>query len=564
MLTTENAINQILEHMRTISSATIPQTLITIQHNQISAEEDRETIKNLRPEDEKAINDILVTYYIDNPTPLAFNNLYESLINTLNNNAANKANGEYYTPESITTLISTCIETLAPASKGTSKILIDPTIGMGNLLLIVYSQLADHHYLPVEGNTLIGEELNPSTYRGAEVNLHPLELLHNSIQLKNGDTLSLEDYPNKDTKADLIIMNPPYSVKWDSKKNGSAERFTQYPLAPDKAADYQFIIHALSHLKKDGLMFSILPHGVLFRGNKEEAIRKQLIQEHKIKAIISLPENMFIHTAIPVTLIIWSHTGNDKGIMIIDASHDPLKVGKLNVLNPMHYMKIPYALTHEDIEGYSHLASYEEIRKNDYNLNIPRYVMPLSDEQPFSMGLIMHGYIPWQQIDDTIPLLTRIHPHLAEELFNQVENFPSYGQPREKKEQFISEYCDQHENEYRDYVTGALKRIDEECGILESRITAYRDAFPLVDPFALLSGDPNEVIHSEYVKEINALDKLCAESADNLQSILKEEHETASQLADMVAELQLAQDPHGEGRRLLDDLADYLKREYEV
>lgn len=559
MLTTENAINQILEHMRTISSAQIPETLITIQHNQISAEEDRETIKNLRPEDEEAITDILTTYYIDNPSPLAFNNLYESLIKAVNNASVNKANGEYYTPESITTLISTCIETLAPASKGTQKILMDPTIGMGNLLLIVYSQLVEHHYLPSEGNTLIGEELNSSTYLGAEVNLHPLELLHNSIQLKNGDTLSKDDYPNADTKADLIIMNPPYSVKWDSKNNGTAERFTEYPLAPDKAADYQFIIHALSHLKQDGLMFSILPHGVLFRGNKEEAIRKQLIQEHKIKAIISLPENMFINTNIPVTLIIWSRTGNDKGIMIIDASHDPLKDGKLNVLNPKHYMKIPYALTHEDIEGYSHLVSYEEIRKNDYNLNIPRYVMPLSDEQPFSMGLIMHGYIPWQQIDDTVQLLTLIHPHLVEELFKQVENYPSYGIPREKKEQFIKEYCDQHEEEYTAYVTDHLKRINEECGILESRITAYRDAFPSVDPFALLSDDPMEIIHQEYMKEISALDDLCETSFDNLNSILKEEHETASELADMVAELRLAQDPHGEGKRLLDDLAAYLK-----
>lgn len=559
MLTTETAINQILDHMRTINSANIPETLITIQHNQMSVEEDRETIKNLRPEDEEAINDILGTYYIDNPTPLAFNNLYEQLVKTLNNASVNKANGEYYTPESITTLVSSIIETLAPASKGTSKILMDPTIGMGNLLLIVYSQLVDHHYLPSEGNTLIGEELNPATYQGAEVNLHPLQLLHNTISLENGDTLSKEDYPDATVKADLIIMNPPYSVKWDSKNNGTAERFTNYPLAPDKAADYQFIIHALSHLKQDGLMFSILPHGVLFRGNKEEAIRKQLIQEHKIKAIISLPENMFINTQIPVTLIVWSHTGNDKGIMIIDASHDPQKNGKLNVLNPLHYMKIPYALTHEDIEGYSHLASYEEIMKNDYNLNIPRYVLPLSDEQPFSMGLIMHGYIPWQQIDDTVQLLTRIHPHLAEYCFTQVENFPSYGIPREKKEQLIKEYCDQHEEEYMAYVTSALTRIDAESGIIESRITAYRDAFPNVDPFALLSSDPMETIHGEYMKEINALDKLCEESFDNLESIMREEHETASELAGMVAELRLAQDPHGEGKRLLDDLAAYLK-----
>lgn len=559
MLTLETVTNQILEHMRTISSVNIPQTLIDIQYNRMCEVEDRETIKKLRPEDEEAINTILTTYYSDNPTPLAFNNLYERLMRTLNISSINKANGEYYTPESITTLISKCIETLRPASKGTSKILMDPTIGMGNLLLVAYNQLAEHHYLPSEGNTLIGEELNPSTYRGAEVNLHPLQLLNNTISLKNGDTLSKEDYPTADIKADLIIMNPPYSVKWDSKKQGAAERFTNYPLAPDKTADYQFIIHALSHLKQDGLMFSILPHGVLFRGNREEAIRKQLIQEHKIKAIISLPENMFINTQIPVTLIIWSHTGNDKGILFIDASRDPFKSGKQNVLDPLHYMKIPYALTHEDIEGYSHLASYEEIEKNDYNLNIPRYVMPLSDEQPFSMGLITHGYISWQQIDDTVQLLTRIHPHLADYCFTQVEDFPSYGVPREKKEQLIQEYCDQHEEEYIAYVTGALTRIDEECGIIESRITAYKDAFPGVDPFALLSDDPMETIRHEYMKEINTLDELCAESADSLESILKEEHETASELAAMVAELQLAQDPHGEGKRLLDDLAAYLK-----
>ena len=559
MLTIGTAINQILDHMRTINSVNIPQTLIDIQYNQIVSPEERETIKNLKEEDETAINDILTTYYKDNPTPLAFNNLYEQLIKTLNNSSVNKANGEYYTPESITTLVSTLIETLAPASKGTPKILMDPTIGMGNLLLIAYSQLVEHDYLPSRGNTLIGEELNPSTYRGAEFNLHPLHLLENTISLKSGDTLSIDDYPATDVKADLIIMNPPYSVKWDSKKNGTAQRFTDYPLAPDKTADYQFIIHALSHLKQDGLMFSILPHGVLFRGNKEEAIRKQLIQEHKIKAIVSLPENMFINTSIPVCLIVWSHAGNDKGIMFIDASHDPLKETKLNVLNPMHYMKIPYALTHDDIEGYSHLASYEEIQKNDYNLNIPRYVMPLPDEQPFSMGLLMHGYIPWQQIDDTVQLLTRIHPHLADDCFNQVEDFPSYGQPTVKKRGLIKEYCVQHENEYNNYVTSQLKRIEEDYGIIESTITAYKDAFPGVDPFSLLSDDPTEVIHREYEKEINALEGLCGESIDNLDAIMKEEHETATELSAMVAELQLAQDPHGEGKRLLDDLAAWLK-----
>lgn len=559
MLTIETAVNQILDHMRTITSANIPQTLIDIQHNQIVAPEDRETIKNLKAEDEAAINTILTTYYQDNPTPLAFNNLYEQLVKTLNNSSVNKANGEYYTPKNITTLVSTLIETLAPASKGAPKILMDPTIGMGNLLLIAYNQLVEHDYLPSKGNTLIGEELNPSTYRGAEVNLYPLQLLNNMISLKNGDALSIEDYPDANVKADLIIMNPPYSVRWDSKKNSSATRFTNYSLAPDKMADYQFIIHALSHLKQDGLMFSILPSGVLFRGNKEEAIRKQLIQEHKIKAIISLPENMFINTQIPVILIIWSHTGNNKGIMFIDASHDPLKEKKLNVLNPVHYMKIPYALTHDDIEGYSHLASYEEIQTNDYNLNIPRYVMPLSDEQPFSMGLIMHGYIPWQQIDDTAQLLTRIHPHLSEDCFNQVEDFPSYGQPTVKKRELIEEYCVQHENEYKDYVRGALKTVDEDCGIIESKITAYKDKFPSIDPFSLLSDDPMKVIRSEYEREINALERLCEDSINNLDSIMKEEHETASELSDMVSELQLAQDPHGEGKRLLDDLAAWLK-----
>lgn len=557
MLTIETAINKILDHMRTINSAQIPQTLIDIQHNQITDPENRETIKNLKPEDENAINEILHTYYMDNPTPLAFNNLYEQLVKTLNNASINKANGEYYTPQSISTLISTLIPTITPNTSLKPRTLIDPTVGMGNLLLIIYNQLEQQHYLPSEGNTLIGEELNPTTYRGAEVNLHPLQLLHNTISLKNGDTLSKEDYPASDVKADLIVMNPPYNVKWDSKKNGTAPRFTDYPLAPDKTADYQFIIHALSHLKQDGLMFSVLPHGVLFRGNKEEAIRKQLVQEHKIKAIISLPENMFISTSIPVTLIIWSHSGNDKGILFIDASKDPQKDAKLNVLNPVHYMKIPYALTHEDIEGYSHLASYEEIEKNDYNLNIPRYITPLLEEKPFSMGLILHGYIPREQITDTTPLLLKMHSHLLDDCFSSVENYPSYCQPIEKK-QLIKQYCEQHASEYDQYVTDNLERINEECGIIESKVRAYTDIFAPIDPFQLLSDDPKTVIHCEYEREINALQALCKESMENIDSITRQEHEVAAELSAMVKELQLAQDPHGEGRMLLDDLAAWL------
>lgn len=558
MLTTEIAIDQILDHMRTINSANIPQTLIDIQHNQITGPEAKETIKNLRTEDETAINDILHTYYNDNPTPLAFNNLYEQLVKTLNNASVNKANGEYYTPQSISTLISSLIPSIAPNTTFKPRTLMDPAVGMGNLLLIVYNQLEQQHYLPSEGNTLIGEELNPTTYRGAEVNLYPLQLLHNTISLKNGDTLSREDYPAPDMKADLIIMNPPYSVKWDSKKNGTAERFTNYPLAPDKTADYQFIIHALSHLKQDGLMFSILPHGVLFRGNREEAIRKQLVQEHKIKAIISLPENMFINTNIPVTLIIWSHSGNDKGIMFIDAGKDPQKDGKLNVLNPAHYMKVSYALTHEDIEGYSHLASYEEIEKNDYNLNIPRYVTPLLDEETLSIGLILHGYIPREQITDTTPLLLRIHSHLLDDCFASVENYPSYCQPLEKK-QLIKPYCEQHASEFDQYVAEHLERINEECGIIESKVREYTRCFAPIDPFQLLSDDPMLVIRREYEREINALQALCKESMDNLDSIVQQEHDAAVELSMMVKELQLAQDPHGEGRMLLDDLAEWLQ-----
>ena len=175
---------------------------------------------------------------------------------------------------------------------------------------------------------------------------------------------------------DTVIMNPPYSLKFDNidiYKNDW--RFKGFGIPPKKAMDYAFLLHGLSKLKDDGELFAIVPHGVLFRGGKEEEIRKNLIRENLIHAVIGLPDKLFLHTSIPVCIMVLKRNRKEKKILFIDASNEFEKCGKQNKLRKSDIDKISYTfLNYIDINKYSHVASAREIEENQYNLNIPRYV----------------------------------------------------------------------------------------------------------------------------------------------------------------------------------------------
>ena len=192
-------------------------------------------------------------------------------------------------------------------------------------------------------------------------------------------------------KTDVVISNPPYYLKFDDVDNYKYDaRFSNYGVPPKSKADYAFVLHGLSHLKENGSALFILPHGVLFRGSKEGDIRKLLIDDNLLDAVIGLPSNLFLNTQIPVCVLIFKKTRNDKDILFIDASKDFVKEGKQNYLSDDQIEKIKSAYSlRKDIDKFSHVASLEEIKKNDYNLNIPRYVDTSEEKEPVDLAQVV-------------------------------------------------------------------------------------------------------------------------------------------------------------------------------
>ncbi|EHI74730.1 type I restriction-modification system, M subunit [Streptococcus criceti] len=219
----------------------------------------------------------------------------------------------------------------------------------------------------------------------------PVENQH----LNNGDTLDA-DWPDEEpTNFDGVLMNPPYSAKW-SADSGFLEdpRFSPYgKLAPKSKADFAFLLHGYYHLKQDGgVMAIVLPHGVLFRGNSEGQIRQHLLEEGAIDTVIGLPANIFFNTSIPTTVIILkkNRDASDRSVYFIDASKEFDKGKNQNTMTDAHIEKILDAYTQRrDVDKFAHLASFEEIVENDYNLNIPRYIDTFEEEEVAPLPDIM-------------------------------------------------------------------------------------------------------------------------------------------------------------------------------
>ena len=197
---------------------------------------------------------------------------------------------------------------------------------------------------------------------------------------------ALDDRP--DIRVDRIISNPPYSMKWTPVDD---ERFKGYGLPPASKADYAFMLHAMNLLRDDGRAVFILPHGVLFRGAREGEIRRTLIKRGQLEAVIGLPDKLFLNTGIPVCIIEAAKTRrNDGDILFVDASRDYIKASKQNALGPEHTSRILAAIRDRaDIPQYAHLATFEEIEKNGFNLNIPRYVDTFEPEPLPDLSALM-------------------------------------------------------------------------------------------------------------------------------------------------------------------------------
>lgn len=353
--------------------------------------------------------------------------IYEYLIGMFAANAGKKA-GEFYTPYEVSVLMS---EIIAHHLRDKKEIQIyDPTSGSGSLLINIGSSVAKH--IDDENNIkFYAQELKENTYNLTRMNLVMRGLLPNNIITRNGDTLE-DDWPYFDENnpihtynplyVDAVVSNPPYSQKWDPSHKEADPRYSRFGLAPKSKADYAFLLHDLFHIKPDGIMAIVLPHGVLFRGGEESVIREKLIEANHIDTIIGLPPSIFFGTGIPTIVMILKQKRANTDVLIVDASKGFVKEGKNNKLRASDIKRIADAVRdRESFLKFSKVVTREEIRENEYNLNIPRYVDSSENPESWDIYASMFGGIPENEIDD-LQNYWDAFPQLRETLF--AKNLP--------------------------------------------------------------------------------------------------------------------------------------------
>ncbi|OHD76789.1 MAG: type I restriction-modification system subunit M, partial [Spirochaetes bacterium RIFOXYB1_FULL_32_8] len=352
--------------------------------------------------------------------------IYEYLISMFAANAGKKA-GEFYTPHEVSLLMS---EIVADHLKDKKEIQIyDPTSGSGSLLINIGSCVARH--IDDENNIkYYAQELKKNTYNLTRMNLVMRGMLPNNIVTRNGDTLE-DDWPYFDENdpvnsynplyVDAVVSNPPYSQQWDYSNKETDPRYARFGIAPKTKADYAFLLHDLFHIKPDGIMTIVLPHGVLFRGGEEGAIRKNLIEANHIDTVIGLPANIFFGTGIPTVIMVLKQKRENTDVLIVDASKGFIKVGKNNKLRASDIKRIAdTVINRQSHSKYSKVVSRDELRENDYNLNIPRYVDSSEKAESWDIYSSMFGGIPENEIDELKDFWTSF-PNLRNDLFSNTD-----------------------------------------------------------------------------------------------------------------------------------------------
>lgn len=363
--------------------------------------------------------------------------IYEYLISMFAANAGKKA-GEFYTPHEVSVLMAEIVANHIKDHKQETFEIYDPTSGSGSLLITIGKALSKH--INKEDNIkYYAQELIESTYNLTRMNLVMRGINPSNIVTRNGDTLE-QDWPFFDESdlestydplyVDAVVSNPPYSQHWDPTNKGIQPRY-EYGLAPASKADYAFLLHDLYHIKPSGIMTIVLPHGVLFRGKAgkdgakgedEYEIRKNLIENNKIDTIIGLPANIFFGTGIPTIIMVLRQNRDNNDVLIIDASKHFSKSGKQNKLLASDIKRIIDVVTErKNVEKFSRVVSKEEIRSNDYNLNIPRYVDSSEDAEYYDIFATVSGGIPAPEIEKFEPYW-KAFPILKNELFNKVND----------------------------------------------------------------------------------------------------------------------------------------------
>ena len=311
--------------------------------------------------------------------------IYEFLIAKFAGNSGKKA-GEFYTPHKVSEVLAK-LATISLNQNEDKPSVYDFACGSGSLLLTVQDE--------IKNNVLYyGQELNTTTYNLARMNLMMHDVSYDRMTLKNADTLE-QDWPDgvdeqgidHPRNFDVVVANPPYSARWDNNDRKLKDpRFKDYGLAPKTKADYAFLLHGLYHLDQNGTMAIVLPHGVLFRGAKEGKIREALLKKNQIDAIIGMPAGLFYSTGIPTVILVLKKNKTNKDVLFIDASKGFEKGKNQNILRDKDIDKIINTYKErKDVERYAHVATFDEIQENDFNLNIPRYVDTFVPEPPVDL-----------------------------------------------------------------------------------------------------------------------------------------------------------------------------------
>ncbi len=344
---------------------------------------------------------------------------YEYLIGQFAAGSGKKA-GEFYTPQQISTILSRIVtlDSQNPASGKKKKLkrILDFACGSGSLLLNIGKQLGSNNI-----GQFYGQEKNITTYNLARMNMLLHGLKDSEFQIHHGDSL-LNDWailnemnPAEKLNCDAVVANPPFSYRWEPKESLADDfRFKSYGLAPKSAADFAFLLHGFHFLSDEGAMAIILPHGVLFRGGAEERIRTKLLKDGNIDTVIGLPSNLFFSTGIPVCILVLKKCKKFDDVLFVNASECFEKGKRQNFLSDEHIDKIIDTYQYrKEAERYSRRVSMDEIEKNEYNLNISRYVSTAEPEPIIDIEEVNKNLV---DIEKTVSKAKATHNKFLKEL----------------------------------------------------------------------------------------------------------------------------------------------------
>ncbi len=428
--------------------------------------------------------------------------IYEYLISMFAANAGKKA-GEFYTPHEVSVLMS---EIVSNHLKDRKEIQIyDSCSGSGSLLINIGNSIAKH--MDDKNNIkYYAQELKKNTYNLTRMNLVMRGMLPENIQTRNGDTLE-DDWPYFDENdpvhsydtlyVDAVVSNPPYSQKWTPDNKEADPRYARFGLAPKTKADFAFLLHDLYHLKPDGIMNIVLPHGVLFRGGEEGKIRKQLIEHNHIDAIIGMPSGIFFGTGIPTIIIVLKQKRTNTDVLIVDASKGFVKEGKNNKLRASDIKRIADAVRdREPRPKFSRVVERDEIRDNEYNLNIPRYVDSSPSAEKWDVYASMFGGIPVNEIDE-LDFYWDAFPDLREALFQRTTEVNAKLKVDDIKESItkhlnVIDFASEFNEAFKDFEQYLNQRlltqiaevkISKEKTVLSNDIFKRLETIPLIDKY---------------------------------------------------------------------------------